>query len=162
MLAPSILIVKVYERWETGKHSPARDLLTSVAVRTARGHLRTTSEIQNVGTTAAMGIIRACLPFRWPLVIRLSNSFRRFSKLKSLNQMRTRWGSYEHKWPSASKAMSRRSGRKLHGLSPLQFRATMQLWAWNIRSRLARSSEEPTCMVRGTHGHACLGGANDV
>lgn len=118
-----------------------------------------------------MGILCACLPVCWPIVIRLSNAVPSFLKLKSLSRIRTRWGSHEHKWPSGSKAMSSRSRRDTEDVKTVRSE-TAQTELLPVSSTYthvdveypqpARSSEEPIYVIQGTDGRIYWGGDNVV
>lgn len=118
-----------------------------------------------------MGILCACLPVCWPIVIRLSNAVPSFLKLKSLSRIRTRWGSHGQRCPSASEAMSSRSRRATDDVKTVRSETaqTELLPVSNTYTRgdvefpqPVRSSEEPIYVIQGADGRIYWGGDNVV
>lgn len=118
-----------------------------------------------------MGILCACLPVCWPIVVRLSNAVPSFLKLKSLSRIRTRWGSQEHKWPSASRAMSSRSRQAADDVKTVHSDTAQtellpvpcgNTFADVEYPQPARYSEEPMYVIQGTDGRVYWGGNNVV
>lgn len=118
-----------------------------------------------------MGILCAYLSVCWLIVIRLSNVVPSFLKLKSLSRMRTRWGSREHEWPSASNAMSSRSrqatddfktGSSETAQTELLSVSNNYTCVYPEYPLTARSSEEPVYVIQGTDGRVYWGGDNAV